>query len=413
MSKALISPTSTLTREHLVAETRQVRAGPRGRITKMRSVIPAHQAGRRYHHGQVFQQSFPTVPHNVFSNGGARATARLEGSQYTRNKSFALTFDVSWDAPCTILPAAHWFSRISFFTSGGSKHAQTMTSDSIEAFFNCYEHRQLDGVLALANSDASWGSHAKAAAGSMRVVIPLPATFLDNAFMDQDDAQDILIHLFPRAGILESGSAAITCNSAGCIVETDAITQKDRAETLALVGSSIMTRCFIDPVRVEYNAVQLGPSQRHQFSLENLSGNCAGLLLYIKSAGQAGAAVYNAVAPGEDALIDVKSVSNVSRWGAGQPVRDDYCRSYLFPRHFPGSNYAQNRAVIFVPFADDVKAALHGVGSGGCMSFSSARDTLEVTPGAQFASGQYDCVLVALMYKLAHTRNGDVSIENA
>ena len=94
----------------------------------------------------------------------------------------------------------------------------------------------------------------------MRVVIPLPATFLDQAFMDQDDAQDILIHLFPRAGILESGSAAITCNSAGCIVETDAITQKDRAETLALVSSSIMTRCFIDPVRVEYNAVQLGPS---------------------------------------------------------------------------------------------------------------------------------------------------------
>ena len=81
MSKALISPTSTLTREHLVAETRQVRAGPRGRITKMRSVIPAHQAGKRYHHGQVFQQSFPTVPHNVFSNGGARATARLEGNQ--------------------------------------------------------------------------------------------------------------------------------------------------------------------------------------------------------------------------------------------------------------------------------------------------------------------------------------------
>ena len=145
----MISPTSTMTRESLTVQNRQVRSGPRGKISRVKSVIPSHQAGLRYHHNAIFQQSF-NVPSNLFMNGGAKCTLRLQGSQYTRTKSFCLQFEVSHSSGCAYLPASHWFDRISIFTSGGSKHAQTITSSGIEAFYNVYQNRALDGVLNLA-----------------------------------------------------------------------------------------------------------------------------------------------------------------------------------------------------------------------------------------------------------------------
>ena len=142
----MISPTSTMTREQLTVESRQVRSGPRGKISRVKSVIPSHQAGLRYHHNAVFQQSF-NVPSNLFMNGGAKCTLRIQGSQFTRTKSFCLQFEVSHSSGCAYLPASHWFDRISIFTSGGSKHAQTITASGIEAFYNVYQNRALDGVL--------------------------------------------------------------------------------------------------------------------------------------------------------------------------------------------------------------------------------------------------------------------------
>ena len=404
-----------MTREQLTVESRQVRSGPRGKISRVKSVIPSHQAGLRYHHNAIFQQSF-NVPSNLFMNGGAKCTLRLQGSQYTRTKSFCLQFEVSHSSGCAYLPASHWFDRISIFTSGGSKHAQTITSSGIEAFYNVFENRALDGVLNLAGSTSSWSQPPTTmGAGSHTVCIPL-TTFMDQSFMDLDSQGDLLIHLYPRAQGIGEGAAelVITCNRAACVIETDAITQKDREQSVALHKTAIFSRVFCNPTKVEYNAVALAPSQKHSFSLENLSGQCAGLFLYIKATDASLASAYTCIPIGNDALIDVCSQSNVSKWGSGQAVRDDYIRSYLWGKHFPGSTYLENRGAIFVPFSDSVKDAMaHGVRSGGFMAFDAVRDTLQVTPGADFPPDNYNCVLIAMMFKTGHSRGGEVTIESA
>ena len=67
-----------------------------------------------------------------------------------------------------------------------------------------------------------------------------------------------------------------------------------------------------------------------------------------------------------------------------------------------------------MPFADSVYNAMaHGKRDGGCMEFNSQRDTLELTPGTSFPSTSYDCCIVAMMFKVAHMRGGEVTIENA
>ena len=407
----MVSTSSTLGREPLVTESRQVRSGPRGRISRVRSVMPAKQALKRYHYNQIFQQSFPTVPTNLFSSGGAKATCRLEGSQFTRLKSFALTFTISFDSAIKLRPASHWLERISIFTSGGSKHAQTITSEGIEAFYNVFEHEQLKRVLEMQASTAQWTTeYETAGAGTLSVVIPLH-TFMDQQFFDLDEQGDVLIHLYPATSINTSAASTVVpvVTQAGCIIQTDTISQQDREQSIALYKTSIVSRVFCDPVAIDYHAQSLGPGQRHQFSLENLSGKCAGLFLYVKQTSQP----YTVLFPGSDALIDVKSVSNVSKWGAGQPVRGDFCQ-YLWAKHFPGSNYNDQRGFVFVPFADSVYNAMaHGKRDGGCMEFNSQRDTLELTPGTSFPATSYDCCVIAMMYKVAYMRGGEVTIENA
>ena len=287
MSKPMVSTSSTLGREPLVTESRQVRSGPRGRITRVRSVMPAKQALNRYHYNQIFQQSFPTVPTNFFASGGAKATARLEGSQFTRMKSLALTFTISFDDPVVLRPANQWLERISIFTSGGSKHAQTITTEGIEAFYNVFQHEQLKRVLEMQASTAQWTTEYASGPGTLSVVIPLPATFMANQFFDLDEQGDILFHMYPATNIhagIHTGAVQVT--QAGCIIETDAISQQDREQSIALYRTSIVSRVFCDPVAIDYHAQSLGPGQRHQFSLENLSGKCAGLFLYVKQTSQ-------------------------------------------------------------------------------------------------------------------------------
>ena len=47
------------------------------------------------------------------------------------------------------------------------------------------------------------------------------------------------------------------------------------------------------------------------------------------------------------------------------------------------------------------------------MAFDAVRDTLQVTPGASFPAGTYNCTLIAMMFKTAHSRAGEVTIESA
>ena len=197
----MISASSTLSREPLVVQSRQVRSGPRGRITRVRSVLPSKQANERFHHAQIFQQSF-SVPPNLFTSGGAKATVRLEAGQFTRMKSFALTFTVSYDKSVKLIPASHWLERISIFTSGGSKHAQDITSEGIEVLYNAFEHERLRAALSMANSDYNWTtSVTRSGPGTLTVTIPLPVTYMSNSFQDLDNVGDTLIHLYPRTTI--------------------------------------------------------------------------------------------------------------------------------------------------------------------------------------------------------------------
>ena len=110
--------------------------------------------------------------------------------------------------------------------------------------------------------------------------------------------------------------------------------------------------------------------------------------------------------------MDVRSSSGVSRYGSGTPSTLDYQSNKVFPEHFH-SDYAQRNAVVFIPQCDDVRAALHGVRSGGARQYSGDRDHIMLTPSSLFGGGTYDVILYALVHKQIHKRNNHFAVENA
>ena len=76
-------------------------------------------------------------------------------------------------------------------------------------------------------------------------------------------------------------------------------------------------------------------------------------------------------------------------------------------------DYAQRNAVVFIPQCDDVRAALHGVRSGGARQYSGDRDHIMLTPSNEFGGGTYDVILYALVHKQIHKRNNHFAVESA
>lgn len=411
MATPQVSATSTATREALVTTKRQVRTN-RG-LKKVNSILPAHQAGRRFHSNVVFQQSF-TVPTNMFTST-ARTTLRLESSQFERAKSICLRFDVAWDAACTVSPIWHWFSRLEWASSSGSFHVTSTASDAMGFFLNHYSNDQLqNGILQNAGATTSWGPTVNAGAGSGSFHLPLPCSWLDQMYMNENDVNgDILIHLHTQAPV-RVGAAAFTCSGCAFIAQSDRISAKDSQQTHALVRNNIMSRVFLEPVRQEYLNVPMAAGVTTRLDCDGFGrGNCAAIIVMLRNAGLAGLDLINYVRPGDGCLIDFKSASNSSIYGAGQPQRYDYLQGFVFPQHFD-SNYNRNQQAIVIPFCDDLHAALNGVRSGGFQVLDASKAYVSITPAA-IPAGNYDIVAYALMFKMRHKRapGAQISVENA
>ena len=126
--------------------------------------------------------------------------------------------------------------------------------------YNAFEHERLRAALRMVNSDSNWTTSVmRSGPGTLTVTIPLPVTFMSDSFQDLDNVGDTLIHLYPRTAINTALSHTVmpVVTHCGCIIETDAITNQDRDQTIALHRTSIMSRAFCDPVAIDYNSTTL------------------------------------------------------------------------------------------------------------------------------------------------------------
>ena len=160
----------------------------------------------------------------------------------------------------------------------------------------------------------------------------------------------------------------------------------------------------------------MAAGQQTRVDWDAFQGNCAGLVVYIKNAGSVGLDLINYVRPGDDTLVDYKSVGNASIFGSGQGVTYQYLQNFIFPQHFESSYNRQLQAIV-IPFADDLHAALAGVRSGGfqVMDSSKSYTYVSITPAAGFVAANYDIVVYALMFRMRHKRapGAQISVENA
>ena len=408
-----ISASSTETREPKVVVKRQARVN--GRTKNVNSLIPAHQAGRRAHRPCVYHQTFRSVPSTLLAGSSARYTGRIESGAFHRsNAGGVLRVQITLSQASSLTPTWTWFDRLSFRSSGGSAHVTTLYSDSLAFMLNEYADQELASILPLCNSSASWGVGAELPAGSHTFYLPLGKSFMEQLHFD-DLSGDILVDFYPMSGGISSsgGANTVSTDTLSMLMLSDCVTQQDKAQTKALHAGNIISRVFLAPLRMEHNALALVAGQERQLFLDNVTGNVACFQVCIRAAGATNHnnAHFNYVSPGA-ARIDLKNAAGRSELGEGQPVDDDFLRSFVWPRSV-GNNFAQQNACIIIPCCDSVKAALSGVRSGGYRTYKGDRDTISITPGPGFASGTYQVVVYAYVFKMLHKRGGELIVENA
>ena len=412
-----ISASSTETREPKVVVKRQVRQN--GRLKQVNSLVPSHQAGRRAHRPCVYHQSFRSVPQTHLSGASqARYTGRIEASAFHRsNAGGTIRITITLDKAATLTPAWTWWDRITFRSSGGSSHVTTAYSDSLAMMLNEYDNQELASVLPLCNSTASWGLAAELAAGTHTFYLPLSKSFMEQLHFD-DLNGDILVDFYPLAGGIVSadgaaGTPTIACESLSILMLSDCVTQEDKSQTAKLHASHIMSRVFLEPLRIEHNALALVAGQERKLALDNVTGNVAFFMVCVRTGTtNAANAHFDYISLG-NAAVDLKNAAGRSEFGEGQPVDEDYLRHFIGARSI-GNNFASQNACVLIPNCDSIRAALSGVRSGGYRTYKGDRDTIAITPGAGFASGQYQVVVYAFIFKMLHkSPDGTLVVENA
>ena len=412
-----IPATSTATSAGPLAVQKRQARDNRGRITKVNSVIKASQVGRRYHAPCVYTQSMPTVPNSLFSSG-SKGTGRIEMGAFTTCEGpIVFKMTITRSAGGTMPPAWGFFERLTFRGSGGSTHLCTLYPDTIGFMLNAdYDKTQQEaGILDLCGAMIHYGPYTHANAGTTTYHLPICRSFLQDIFCDEDGAQDILVDFYPLSGgICHDGGASVACtiDSMSVIFDSRHVTSQDRASLIALNSHNIISAIWTEAERVTYNSKALQPSQSCRLDLDNINGSVVAFLVYVCTSGAVGAARYQYVSLGKETLVDVRTSSGVSRYGSGTPSTLDYQTSKVFPEHFQ-SDYAKRNAVVFIPQCDDVRAALHGVRSGGARQYSGDRDHIMLTPAPDFGGGTFDVIVYALVHKQIHKRSNHFAVENA
>ena len=280
-------------------------------------------------------------------------------------------------------PSFGMFERLTFRGSGGSTHLCTLYPDTIGFFLNAdYNKTQLQsGILDLCGA-VNWGPTTHAAAGTTTYHLPICRSFLQDMFCDEDGAQDVLVDFYPMSGgICHDSGATVACtlDSMSVIFDSRHVTSQDRASLIALNSHNIISAIWCEAERVTYNSKYLQPNQSCRLDLDNINGSVVAFLVYVCAPDAKGASRYSYISLGQDTQVDVRSSSGVSRYGSGTPSTLDYQSNKVFPEHFH-SDYAQRNAVVFIPQCDDVRAALHGVRSGGARQYSGDRDHIMGAP---------------------------------
>jgi hypothetical protein len=335
---------------------------------------------------------------------------------FTVCKGLTLKYSVTRAAGGVMAPAwAHW-EKIVFRGSGGSTHLCTLYPETMGFFLNAdYTKTQQDaGILALCGADANWAGVTHAAAGTTTYHLPICRSFLQDFFCDEDQAQDILVDFYSASGgVCHDGATRIACtlDSMSFVIDSNHVSAQDRGQLVALNQSNIMSAIWPEALKIDFNGKSLQPGSACRLDLDNINAeSVVALLVYVRAQGAVGAARTQYVSLGADCRVDVKTSSGVSRYGSGSPSTLDYQSNKIFPEHFP-SDYAKRNAVVFIPQCADVRAALHGIRSGGARKYSGDRDYIELTPDASFGGGNFEVCVYAICQKQIHKRNSHLAVE--
>lgn len=364
-----------------------------GRVNSIAQLKPANQSLVVPKVRQYSRHNFDTVPTNLLRNSGAKYRVNLDASAVNSIKSMTLKIDIAegGTSSMTLCPAPYFFNEISIRANGGSGDViQTFYNDSLMANYGLALKNSQKGVLNKAGISEQWyyeDSHVIPTSGTRTYYLPLIGAFTDNfnhGLPWANSKADLQFEFTPTSDPKVSGSGLVNCSGMSLIVETEGFESRHELARAKRSEQTIESASFLNPVPISTYSKTLSANSESTINLDNLSGKCAFLAVFIRSTGASNSGNGNMkyLPIGDSGSWDLQDSSSMSIYGRGVALTSDQWRNHIFPQHAPDSDFNNWRSVYFLPFCENMRQALAGV-KNGFMEFNPNQTyRLAVVPGA-------------------------------
>ena len=385
---------------------RQTSTDARGRQRRIAGHIPAEQSVVRHHRPQHVEIDMRSVPSNLFT-GAQRFVARLEPQQVERCRSLRIKMTLTIGAAADVVPGNYWFARVEI--KSGTTHLAY-----IYPWGNQMQMVAKDELPTAAGKQraigANWGlSTENYANGSHDFYLEMTRGVLEGIRLASVQ-HDLQFTFTPdSSGILNTAGTGPTCDAMSFQIDDELATAQDRAIADGLHRTGNVAHYYLSPEKVEFTK-QLSAGNLCRLETDAIVGRVSFLLCMIRES-QTNVGNKNAspVYWGKGATINLTDGSGRNLVGSKSiPVEQlDFAYERWFGRT---ANFFEYKPAVLLSLCDNPKCALRGKQDGGGMRFSNERHFVEIKPGSDFASGQYEVTIYAFTMKSASLFGGQLSV---